>query len=327
MYTFTNQFNGPALRHRIGMMNQPRSGRAAWGRYAGWAMLLGLMALTCRHKRRSEEPRLSQKPPNVSLTNATRALTNEIDKPGMPWHCQAALGAQERTAILNDQYVRTKFFGTYPDVLCLRHNKLALNQPANKPVMLFINGQESSEKALSTLTFEEVNDLLVYQKKEYAPGADTFRESYRVYISTTHRKPTVSLTRSRWKRYLEAAAVSEHPLGQSNTFTQNELLEAIFFQNRNAFVQRTQDDYLTLIDAFATDIEVFINGLPATTNAIRTVHVREVTQVFARERPFEEWVESPNRKRRFVLYIQTSPQRAKRDSTYYVFSPFYSGDF
>ncbi|UFH56220.1 hypothetical protein [Spirosoma sp. KNUC1025] len=214
----------------------------------------------------------------------------------------------------------------YPDVLCLKNNHLTLKNTDAQLTKVFVNGQEASPASLSALTFEEIDDLFVYKKWDDFPDADQYPEQYRILISTNHKTPRETLTRIKWKQFLLANAISDHPLGHSSSFSMNQLLEATFFSNKLAFVKRTKKDYLQLYDEFATDIDLYINGLPVTSKDIESVHVREVDKLYTRERPFEEWA-GPNRQHRFTLFIQTAPTRAKRDSTYYVFSPFYSGDF
>ncbi|GAB3640526.1 M56 family metallopeptidase [Spirosoma arcticum] len=332
--TINNHFSYFSLRHRVGMMNRQRSSYRAWGRYAMLgALLIGVGMLACRHKREDDQFVMKRINSNAPLTNSTRRLAAELDAPGMPWIRQSALFGkvqnEERTEIINGRRVVIIPFTHYPSILCLRNDRLALKLPDGERAKVFINGQqsESPEKALSALRFEEVADLFVYQKWDDAAGAEKYPESYRIFISTTHKTPVTSPRRSQWAKYLKAAAVSDYPLGKASTFSMNKLLEATFFSNKLTFVKRTKDDHLTLYDDYKTDVDLYINGLPVKPKDIESVHVREVDRLYANERSFEEWVDGTDRKRRFVLYIQTTPKRAKRDSTYYVFSPFYSGDF
>ena len=334
MYSFTNHFSYLSLRHRIGMINRRRSGYRAWGRYAiVGGLLIAVGTLACRHKRDADEFVMNRINFNVPLTNSTRRLAAELDAPGMPWFRQSALFSkeqnEERTAIINGRRVVIIPFTQYPHILCLRNDRLALKLPNEERVKVFVNGQQSKspEEALSALRFDEVADLFVYQKWNDAAGADKYPEDYRIFISTTHKTPVSSPRRSQWVSYLKAAAISDYPLGKASTFSMNKLLEATFFSNKLTFVKRTEDDYLTLYDDYKTNIDVYINGLPAKPKDVESVHIREVDRLYANERSFEEWVDGPDPKSRFVLYIQTAPKRAKRDSTYYVFSPFYSGDF
>ena len=333
MYAFTNRFDGSALRHRIGMMNRRRSGHAALGRYVVWTMLVGVMVLACRHTTDNDAFVASRFKSTFPLTNASRRLAAELDKPAMPWYRQASLFDDEHekihSTVINGRLATVVKLFRYPEILCIKDDRLALKLPDGQPVKVFVNGQQAAVpgKALSALHFEEVADLLVYQKWDDAPGAEKYPEAYRIFISTTHKTPVMNQTRTRWANYLKAAAVSDYPLGKASTFSMNKLLEATFFNNKLTFVKRTKDDHLALYDGYTKDIDLFINGLPATRKDIAGVHVREVDRLYANERSFEEWADGPDRKSRFVLFIQTAPKRAKRDSTYYVFSPFYSGDF
>lgn len=329
MYSFTNHFSKFSLRHRVGMMNRQRSSPSAWGRYAVWAILIGIMALACRHKTGDDSTYLGRVKTNLPPTNATRQSIIQLDERDVPWFRQSALFDERRLALFHGQRLAVISFLSYPEILCVRNDRLALKLPDGQQVKVFINGYRSElpGKALSALRFEEVDELFIYQKLDDAPGADKYPESYRLFITTTHQTLFMSQTRSWRARYLKAAGVSDHPLGKASTFSMNKLLEATFFSNKLAFVKRTKDDYLTLYDEYKTDSDLYINGLPAAQKDIETVHIREVDKLYASERSFEEWADGPDRKSRFVLYIQTAPKRAKRDSTYYVFSPFYSGDF
>ena len=328
MYAFTNHFSKSSLRERVGMMNRRQSGSLAWGRYIIWTMLVGVTVLACRHKTDDgmDYGRVNTKRP---VGNATRQLAAELDEYAMPWFRQSSLIEEKQTQVVNGRRVAVGKLMSYPEILCLRNDRLTLKLPDGQQVKVFINGQktESPDKALSALRFEEVDDLLVYQKWDDLPGADKYPESYRIFVSTTHKTPAVSQTRSHWARYLKAAGISDYPLGKASTFSMNKLLEANFFSNKLTFVKRNKNDYLTLYDEYKSDIDLYINGLPAKLEDIGGVHVREVDRLYANERPFDEWADGPGRKSRFVLDIQTAPKRAQRDSTYYVFSPFYSGDF
>jgi hypothetical protein len=327
MYTFTNQFSSPSLRQRIGMMNGHHSGSLAWWRYVIWTALMGVMAIACRHTQTTDEVDVTLRDPAFPLTNATRVLANELDQQDMPWFRQSSLLTPYQPAIINGRRVTRVLPLNYPEILCLRNNQLSLKNTSPDRVKVFINGQASIPSALSILTFEEVEDLLVYEKWDDALNADKYPESYRLFISTTHKTPTENPTRIQWKQYLLANAISDYPLGKSGTFSMNKLLEAAFFQNKLAFVSLTKDNHLKLYDEFATDIDLYINGLPVDKKNIEAVHVREVDKLYTRERHFQEWAYGPNRTHRYIMYVQTSPKRAKRDSSYYVFSPFYSGDF
>ncbi len=328
MYTFTNQFNGPSLRQRVGMMNGQRSGFQACWRYGTWVLFLGAMALACRHAQTNDGDEFVKRGiPPFPLTNATRVLVAELEKPGKPWWRMTSLSAFNGTRMINGRRVTIMPLNSYPDILILRNNHLALKEADVQQAKVFINGNPASVKALASLTFEQVADLFIYQKWADMPGAEAYPETYRVFISTTHKTPIPDKVRQKWKQFMQVNAVSDFPLGHSSTFSMNKLLEATFFRNKLAFVERTKNEHLHLYDEYRKDIDLFVNGIRVDEKQITGMHVREVDKLYTRERPFDEWADGPDRKSRYVLYVQTAPKRAKRDSTYYVFSPFYSGDF
>ncbi|GAB4028413.1 hypothetical protein GCM10028773_62470 [Spirosoma koreense] len=265
------------------------------------------------------------------MTNATRVLAAQLNEPDIPWFCSSALlegGNLNDTLRFQNRVIMTNSAQfQYPEILCLRKGRLEIKLSNGKQVKVFINGQPVPVQQLSTLAFEEVNDLLVYRKWDEMPMADDYEESYRIFISTTHKTPSLNYTRVKWKQFMLANAISDNPLGNSATFSMNSLLEASFFKNKLAFVKCKKDNHLQLYDEYSSDIDLYINGLPTTQTTIESIHVREVETLYTRERPFEQWTSGPNQRHRFALNIQTSPKRAQRDSSYYVFSPFYSGDF
>ena len=321
MYTFTNQFSGPSLRQRVGMMNGRRSGLIAWWRYGSWLLLMGAMALACRHTQTSidEEFGKQDKIPS-SLTSPTQKLAGELDRARNSWQQITSFPADNEIKIIDGHRVTVVSNSHDPYILCIRNSHMALKALYANETKLFLNGKPAPVETLSSLTFEQVAKLSIYERK-------TFPRSYRLFISTTQQTPIPDNTRQRWKQFMVANAVSDNPYGQSNTFSMNKLLEATFFHDKSAFVERMKDEHLRLYDEYRKDIDLFINGVRVDEQQVNGVHVREVDKLYTSERPFEQWADVPDRKSRFVLYIQTAPKRAKRDSSYYVFSPFYSGDF
>ena len=286
------------------------------------------MALACRHSQPENDGEFSKRgAPPFSLTNATRALAAELEKSDQPWWRMASLPTFDKTQLINGRRVTVMPLSRYPEILCIRNNHLSIKAAEVGQTKLFVNGNPAPVSALSSLTFEEVADLFIYQKWADIPGAEAYPETYRIFVSTTHKTPEQDAVRERWKQFMQANALSDFPLGHSSTFSMNKLLEATFFHNKQAFVERTKDEHLRLYDEYRKDIDLFINGLLVDEKQITDMHVREVDKLYTRERPFDEWADGPDRKSRYVLYIQTAPKRAQRDSTYYVFSPFYSGDF
>jgi len=324
MYTFTNQFRGSELRQRIGMMNRQRSGQRAWLRYVLWAGLSGLVALACRHGNdKNTVPGIIRQPARVSATNATRSLVNALDARPSEWKQEGAMAELEKqTVVINGITVQVRPYNGYPTILSLHDGKLRLYETDAQYVRVFVNGRESTTQMLETISFASVNELFIYRNR--APQSN---ERYRILLSTSHENKAYSSEKKRWKTFMEAQAAGGNVYGDSHTFSMNQLLEATFFHDKRAFVERSKDDHLLLPNEYASSADLFINGSPASPEDIKTVHIREVDKLYTRERPFEEWHTSTNPQKRYILYIETAPNRAKRDSSYYVFSPFYSGDF
>ncbi|AQG81608.1 hypothetical protein [Spirosoma montaniterrae] len=325
MYTFTNRFSSPNLKQRIAMLNQAKSNRLVWGRYGLWLGVIGLILLACQHERQAEKISLKRIEP-IAPTNATRRHVRELDA-DEEWYIVSAFPNRERTLVMNGRRVKAGNFTAFPNYLCIRNNRLALELPTGEQTKVYINGKEATINALEQLTFDEVAELFMYSRRaSLSRQPDTDR--HRILISTTHRPLPNTADRRDMKQFLMASAITNNPFGEANTFSMNRLLEATFFQDKRAFVERTKDDHLSLLPDYQQDIDVYINGLDATPADIKTIHIREVDRLYTSERSYKQWLtNTPNRLSRYILYIQTTPKRAKRDSSYYVFSPFYTGDF
>jgi hypothetical protein len=314
MYAFANRFDGSTLRHRIGMMNRQRSGFTALGRYVVWTMLVGTMVLACRHGTKNTRATTTDA---LAASNPTRALAVELEDKNT-WYKHLALykTRSETHTIISE-----------PTVLSVKGDRLIISDDHKYESAVYINGKETSIDSLGQIAPETISELFVMHQWENQPNRDTKAKPYQVLIQTSATLPRFDSKRRQFFTFLQAAAISQHPRGESYMFTMNSLLEATFFHNKNALVERTKNEHLKLYDEFKNNVEISINELPATVADIETVHVREVGRLYTIERPYTEWFRADNPSPRFELHIQTAPKRAKRDSTYYVFSPFYSGDF
>jgi hypothetical protein len=314
MYAFTNRFSGTGLRHRISMINRQRSGHMALGRYVLWATLMGIMVLACQHRKPEEA---TTKPHAIPATSSTRALVVTLEDK-RNWYMHSAL-YQTRFG--------TRFIQSEPVVLQINNDRLAVGSDHIYESDLYIDGKEAPIESLARVAPEYVREAFVMHKWENQPDVDPKLKPYQILIQTSPTAVAFNAERQKFFTFLQAAAISKHPKGESYMFTMNSLLEATFFHNKNALVERTKNEHLKVYDEFKGNVEVYINQLPATVADVETVHVREVSRLYIKERPYTDWFRADNPLPRFELYIQTAPKRAKRDSTYYVFSPFYSGDF
>ncbi|WP_128547443.1 hypothetical protein [Larkinella soli] len=316
-YSFTNHFEQAGLKSRIRMMNQDGDG-IAWWRYAAIWLLTVLVFMACQNWRREEPVQLTSRV-TFPVTNPTRALA-------------AQLAETNWWGTLLEYYPRrlkgdkaSVFSYGEPFVLGVKGETLSILEPYGDLSRLYINGKEASPSLLSRLSMEYVQEIFILHQYETSPESDP--KPYRIMMQIGNRPADKLPGREKLEAILQASALSSHPLGATHSYTMNKLLEATFFGYRDALVQRTKNQHLKVYDEFRKDINVFINGIPVDPKEVETVHVREVDRLYTAERPFTEWLRTGNRKSRYVLYIQTTPKRAQRDSSYYVFSPFYSGDF
>ncbi|OIN60512.1 hypothetical protein BLX24_04840 [Arsenicibacter rosenii] len=218
-----------------------------------------------------------------------------------------------------------------PVVVGMKDNHLLVLPKHEFDTRYFINGKEAGKEAVNRLAYNQVKELFVMQQIENPDLSDKYKadpQSFRLLIETSENALPSTHERQAYANMLTAAALTDNIYGKSFMYTMNSLLEAMFFHNKKTLVERRKDDYLKVLDEAKSDVYITINGLEATPNDVETVHVREVLRVYTREQPYYDWMRADeSRIPRFELHIQTEPKRAQRDSSYYVFSPFYQGDF
>ena len=279
---------------------------------------MSTMALACRHRQTDYEGTVfKQGDARFPLTNMTRARVADLESKGT-WYRHLALFHTK----FSTESVQSK-----PVILQLKSNQFLLADEHKYESAVYVDGKEVPAETLKTLSPEFVSEVFVMHQWENMANADTQAKPYQVFIETSPKPVRFNGKRKQFFTLLQAAAVSKYPLGESFSFTMNQLLEATFFHNKNALVERTKNEHLRIYDDYAGTVEVSINNLPATPDDVKTIHVREVARLYTKERPYIEWFRADNPVPRFELHILTSPKRAKRDSSYYVFSPFYTGDF
>lgn len=313
--SFVSSFSGPTLRQRITMINRPRSNSMMWSKYTIWGLLVVMMALGCRHNYDTYNE--SQSPNSLPATNASRSLVNTLNNQHI-WRTDMLLA--------HDQF-STKALSIDPIVLQLKDNRFVVPDDYKYAMDVYINSKPASISILEKLSPDFVEELFVLHQWDDADKIGPNLKPYQVIVQISPKAIPFDQKRENFFTLLEAAAVTQHPRGETYSFTMNQLLEATFFHNKNALVERTKNEHLKVYDDFQNSVDIFINGIPATADAVETIHVREVARVHTKERPYTDWFHSSTNNSRFELHIQTDPERAKRDSSYYVFSPFYSGDF
>ena len=319
MYAFTTRFSGPALRQRVSMINSQPSGVQAWWRYALWICSMGIVVLACQHETRQQAhiPNDALYASTLPANSPTRAMVGDLEAKGT-WY--------RHIALYRDRF-STQLVESKPVILQLKGDTFVLPDDYKYESALYINGKEASVNKLASLSPEFVSELFVMHQWENLADADKQAEPYQIFVETSRKPILFDGKRKQFFTLLQAAAISKYPLGESFSFNMNQLLEATFFHDKNALVERTKNEHLSVYDDYTNAVDVEINNLPVTPADVKTIHVREVARLYTKERPYLEWFRTDNPLPRFKLSIQTAPKRAKRDSSYYVFSPFYTGDF
>ena len=282
-------------------------------------MLLCFGLLACQNRQETTyEDELTLRTSNdLPATSPTRAMAAEFnDQKG--WYQQMTL--------LHSRHGWEATQGE-PVLLHLAKDRFMLSPDHGFDTEIFVNARLIDTTQLKAIRPEQVRELFVMHRSENQVTTDGAVKPYQILIETQPTTVPPHPVRDRFFTFLRAAALSAHPLGNSHAFSMNQLLEATFFHNKNALVERTRQEHLRLYDEFRNQTEIYINNLPATPSDVESIHVREVARVYTQERPFYNWMRTDTVIPRFVLSIKTEPKRARRDSSYYVFSPFYTGDF
>ncbi len=338
MYSFTNNFNQSDLKSRIGMINRQRSGRWHHGWRYGAFILLGILAFwACQRTDNHPDKPLTNA---IPATNPTRGLVLELEQTNH-W---ATVFTFYKTKPVADKILHQLTTTVRPSlqsseplnqpepvVVGLKDNHLLVLPKHEFDTRYFINGKETDKEAVNRLAYNQVKELFVMQQATNPELSDNYKadpQSFRLLIETSPNRLPATYQRQAYANMLTAAALTDNMYGKSFMYTMNSLLEAMFFHNKKTLIERRKDDYLKVLDEVKNDITITINGLEATPKDVETVHVREVLRVYTREQPYYDWMRADEtRIPRFELHIQTEPKRAQRDSSYYVFSPFYQGDF
>ncbi|WP_421828399.1 hypothetical protein [Larkinella sp.] len=316
-YRFTNHFEYAGLKNRIQMMNQARSDEAWWRYMLLWIATV-LMVMACQSEQTTSEVSVTHRP-DFPLINPTRILVTKLED-GPLWG--RSLTYYQRK---NKLKTATVLQFNAPFIINLKDSVLTLAENYKAQALVYINGQPVSAALLAKLKIDYVEELFVLHQFDGIDNPDP--NPYRILIQISKQSIPMGPERQQLVAMLKAAGMSDHPLGVTHTYTMNKLLEATFFGYKDVFVKRTKNQHLKIQEEFINDIDVFINGIPVDPKEVETVHVREVDRLYTHERPFTNWMRTEKRQSRYALLIKTAPKRAKRDSSYYVFSPFYSGDF
>jgi len=314
--TFANKFGESGIADRIKMMLRPRSGVWGWLRY--W-LLGGVLAVVVLMMAVRQIKAVGSVPD--SLTVAPQVC------PDMTWLDDTYSENKQEwiEEVVFKQNGDAYHFGNVSTV-GLKNNYLQLvGDHADYNTAVYINCQLATIAQLNKIESEFIQGLNVYEQASYSePPA---KKPWLVVVVTSPKIIPPNPYRNHFLTYLQAAALTDHPLGNEQKFSMNDILEATFFHRKSLLMERTKNEHLKLYDEFIPDTDILINGIRTDAKTLQTVHVREVDKVFIHERPFEQWFRAKGGIKRFHIDIETSLKRAKRDSSYYVFSPFYSGDF
>lgn len=331
-------FSQSDLKSRISMINRTQSGRWNNGWRYGLFILLGILSFwACQQTDSEQDKPLTNA---IAATNPTRGLVVELEQT-KHWStiftfykakpAADKLLNQLSTTVAPTLKTSKPVNQPEPVVVGIKDNHLLVLPKHEFDTRYFINGKEADKEAVNRLAYNQVKELFVMQQVENPDLSDEYKsdpQSFRLLIEISPNALPSTYQRKVYANMLTAAALSDNIYGKSFMYTMNSLLEAMFFHNTKTLVERRKDDYLKVLDEVKSDVYITINGLEATPKDVETVHVREVLRVYTREQPYYNWMRADEgRTPRFELHIQTEPKRAQRDSTYYVFSPFYQGDF
>ena len=197
------------------------------------------------------------------------------------------------------------------------------------------------------LQAEPDKEMASASDKRMRPTIDQMTINY-----TSHSGDTMIIETYKKGRLIDRIKIENPNKHASYTWTgdMNQLMEASFFKRKNAMLYIRPDHHLDLYDEYRKSVTVFVDGKEVTLGELRKVHIRQVAHVYAHKRASKEAlyglteeyhgeqkpisklkvIQTSTRKpgeTDYVIWIERAPNRMKRDSSYYVVSPFYSGDF
>ncbi len=121
--------------------------------------------------------------------------------------------------------------------------------------------------------------------------------------------------------------LAELPSGYSRLLDMNSLLEVSFFKREEFMLHLTKTNHLDLYPRFR-QAHITIDGQSATLAQLRAVHIREVKRAEVVQRSeYSRVMAGDDYTIQYEIILKRAPNRLTRDSSYYVFSPFYSGSF
>ncbi len=197
------------------------------------------------------------------------------------------------------------------------------------------------------LQSEPEKEAIPINDKSQRPNIDQMTVS-----TTSHSGDTMI-----FENYKQGQLVSRVKIENSNKHTSytwtgdmNQLMEASFFKRKNTMLYVRANHHLALYDEYKKSVTIFVDGKQVSLVELENVHIRQVAHVYAHKRASKEnlygvaeeyqnnqksvpklkMIQASTRKPNetdYVIWIDRAPNRLKRDSSYYVFSPFYSGDF
>ena len=333
LFTFTNHFNQSLLKSRIAMMNRASTWRSSW-RYASFLVAMGIILMCLQSYSPAQLTSLS--PPEfgtrylvakkgklygVITPYATdkdlTAIQKTLKKHGVTFELQGVERDAEgrisdiKNVILGNygseamKIIRRRdktsegykmaFFdfcydpevGCYPDI-----------HPSDYPNSL---SQVLAQEGLFTHNSAFKQSLFDISFKDKIKGTQTYPAEYRKKMERT------------WSGNM------------------NQLLEASFFKRQGTMVYVRPDKYLDVYPKYRENVTLFVDGKEVSTEELHKVHIRQVAVVYAHKRPAQEELFGISTRKSgetdYVVWIERASNRLQRDSSHYVVSPFYTGDF
>ncbi|WP_428657988.1 hypothetical protein [Runella sp.] len=351
-FNFTNHFNRSLLYNRINMMDRHSSWQSIW-RYGAVALVLFFTA-TCRQ--------FSQHPPqeNGAYTGTKYLLWNDDKLYGVV----SPKATDDDLKAIQEEVTR---FGYSFEINGIKRNEKgnitqieriimgdlgdSLTQHAQKRLeFMRMNTNEffplfdfycDSEGCFENIPLKELpssiervirEDNLITQatlSKDFAPNGRQFTG----FTINTLGDAMLSLYYEKGKQFLVKR--TEGKVKYNWAGRMNDLMEASHFKRHKAMVYADSDNHLDVYDEFKKSITIFLDGKEISLDDLRQVHIRQVDVVYAHQRPTKVFITKPPFKDRdrksidteYTVWIDRAPNRMKRDSSYHVISPFYTGAF
>ena len=332
-FTFTNHFNQSLLKSRIKMMNRTSTWRSSW-RYASFVVAMGVILMCLQSYSPAQRTSLS---PSEFGTRYLVAKKGKLYGVITPYATDKDIAAihkalKKHGVTFELQGIERDAEGRISDI------KNVILGDYGSETMKIIRRRDETSEGYKMAFFDFCYDPEVGCYPNIPPS------DYPNVLSQVLTQEGLFTHNSALKQSLYDVSFKDKVRGvQTNpaetrekmertwSGNMNQLLEASFFKRQGTMVYVRPDKYLDIYPKYQDNVTLFVDGKEMTLQELHKVHIRQVAKVYAHKRQAkEDFSGILNRLKGqtdYVVWIERAPNRLQRDSSHYIVSPFYTGEF